>query len=105
LIEEMGDVLAALAFFDEENLSQNESKAVSERLQKKLALFNQWHREQREGTERMMRSEALKIARRELLDDCMPIDVISYLEDLGFSSLEAEEIVDEAEAELAREEE
>jgi|GEM_PF-1915697 len=43
LVEEMGDVCAALAFVQCENLSVDEVRLVAERAEKKLALFNQWH--------------------------------------------------------------
>lgn len=43
LIEEMGDVLAAIAFFRAENLTFEETSSVADRTEQKLALFQKWH--------------------------------------------------------------
>ena len=43
LVEEMGDVYAALAFFLKENLSLAEQRDVAERAQNKITLFTEWH--------------------------------------------------------------
>jgi hypothetical protein len=43
LVEEIGDVTAAIAFFKGENLTLDESDAVEERHWKKLVLFREWH--------------------------------------------------------------
>lgn len=43
LVEELGDVYAALAFFTHHNLTAEEQRAVAERAQDKVALFGQWH--------------------------------------------------------------
>lgn len=46
LIEEIGDLSAAIVFFNIENLTLDEVRQVQERAEKKLALFRQWHAEQ-----------------------------------------------------------
>jgi NTP pyrophosphatase (non-canonical NTP hydrolase) len=46
LLDEMGDVYAALAFFSQHNLTPEEIAKVEDRLRAKLALFEQWHKEQ-----------------------------------------------------------
>jgi hypothetical protein len=43
LVEEIGDLSAALVFFKTENLTLDEVKQVAERAEKKVALFRQWH--------------------------------------------------------------
>lgn len=43
LVEEIGDVCAALLFFQAENLTLDEVKQVAERIEKKVVLFRQWH--------------------------------------------------------------
>jgi len=43
LIEEVGDVLAAIVFFMEHNLSDVEREAVMDRGEHKTDLFNEWH--------------------------------------------------------------
>lgn len=43
LIEEMGDVYAALTFFAEQNLSDDEQIAILERAQGKIETFEKWH--------------------------------------------------------------
>jgi hypothetical protein len=43
LVEEIGDLCAALVFFKTENLTLTETTQISERVEKKLALFRQWH--------------------------------------------------------------
>lgn len=45
LIEEMGDVYAALSFFEGHNLTEVEVERVADRTRKKLVLFEKWHRE------------------------------------------------------------
>src|SRR5580692_6487701 len=42
LVEEIGDVTAALLFFQEENL-EDVALDIIDRVQKKLVLFRQWH--------------------------------------------------------------
>jgi len=44
LVEEMGDVAAALVFFQTENLTRDEVLQIAYRAEKKLALFREWHR-------------------------------------------------------------
>ena len=46
LIEEIGDLRAALVFFQAENFTPDESQQVVERTEKKIALFRKWHRTQ-----------------------------------------------------------
>lgn len=43
LVEELGDLAAALGFFQTENLTIEETQQMFERATKKLALFKQWH--------------------------------------------------------------
>ena len=43
LIEEIGDVTAAIIFFQQKNFSAVEAMEVGVRIQKKLDLFNEWH--------------------------------------------------------------
>ena len=43
IIEEMGDLAAALVFFQTENLTLEEVKAVAVRCENKLAIFREWH--------------------------------------------------------------
>ena len=45
LIEEIGDLAAAVQFFEENNLKPEERAQIDARARKKLALFDQWHRE------------------------------------------------------------
>lgn len=45
LLEEVGDVYAALLFFKEMNLSHDEAEVAFLRAFQKLALFKQWHAE------------------------------------------------------------
>jgi NTP pyrophosphatase (non-canonical NTP hydrolase) len=42
LVEEIGDVVAALLFF-QHNLTATEGQQIAERAEKKLALFREWH--------------------------------------------------------------
>jgi NTP pyrophosphatase (non-canonical NTP hydrolase) len=42
LVEEIGDVVAALLFF-QHNLTAAEGQQIAERAEKKLALFREWH--------------------------------------------------------------
>lgn len=46
LVEEIGDVFAALEFFKTENMTNEEQQGVYDRATKKLALFRRWHEEQ-----------------------------------------------------------
>jgi hypothetical protein len=46
LINEIADVLAAVAFFTESNLSENEALKVTARANQKIELFRKWHSEQ-----------------------------------------------------------
>jgi NTP pyrophosphatase (non-canonical NTP hydrolase) len=43
LVEEIGDVYAALEFFIHHNLTDAESIAISQRLREKNAVFENWH--------------------------------------------------------------
>jgi hypothetical protein len=43
LIEEIGDVAGAIAFFVEKNLTETEECAVGDRAEQKMALFQKWH--------------------------------------------------------------
>lgn len=43
LIEELGDLVAALTFFGLHNLNDEEQDAVLERAEVKMALFEKWH--------------------------------------------------------------
>ena len=45
LIEELGDLCAAIVFFKTENLTLVETQQIAERVEKKLALFRQWHKD------------------------------------------------------------
>lgn len=45
LVEELGDLLAAIAFFGEQNLTAEEKERITERTEKKYARFEQWQRE------------------------------------------------------------
>ena len=47
LIEEMGDLTAALMFFTTENLTDSEQRQIVERTKKKRDLFRQWHADPR----------------------------------------------------------
>lgn len=44
LVEEMADVLAAIQFVGEHNLSKRERKSIAIRVQKKLQRFEKWHK-------------------------------------------------------------
>jgi hypothetical protein len=44
LIEEIGDLSAALVFFQRENLTKNETLRVVQRCELKLDLFKKWHK-------------------------------------------------------------
>lgn len=46
LVEEIGDVRAALAFFVEENITEREIEFIEQRSFDKLELFRKWHTEQ-----------------------------------------------------------
>lgn len=43
LVEEIGDLTAALVFFKTENLTADEEQQIDERARKKCDLFRQWH--------------------------------------------------------------
>jgi hypothetical protein len=43
LIEELGDLVAAILFFQSENLTQDEGLQIAEQTAKKLAIFRRWH--------------------------------------------------------------
>lgn len=43
LVQEVGDVLAAIGFFRQHNLTIEESVRVSERVEAKIGAFNRWH--------------------------------------------------------------
>jgi NTP pyrophosphatase (non-canonical NTP hydrolase) len=43
MIEELGDVAGAIAFFVEKNLTVTEECAVGDRAEQKMALFREWH--------------------------------------------------------------
>lgn len=45
LLEEIGDLLAALDFFEIVNLTPTEALQISDRKARKLALFHQWHKD------------------------------------------------------------
>jgi len=45
-VEEIGDVLAAIVFFFERNMTVEERVAIDRRYRSKLALFEKWHTEQ-----------------------------------------------------------
>lgn len=45
LVEEFGDLLAAIHFFRFKNLTEAENVAIAERLNAKLDLYNKWHSE------------------------------------------------------------
>jgi len=45
LVEELGDLSAALIFFQSENMTPDELLEIVERAEKKLTLFRQWHKE------------------------------------------------------------
>jgi hypothetical protein len=45
LVEELGDLSAALIFFKSENMTHDELLEIAERAEKKLALFRQWHKD------------------------------------------------------------
>jgi NTP pyrophosphatase (non-canonical NTP hydrolase) len=55
LIEELGDVSGALAFFMEKNLTDEESGAMLDRGKKKLELFREWHAENARPVEEFRR--------------------------------------------------
>jgi NTP pyrophosphatase (non-canonical NTP hydrolase) len=42
-IEELGDLLAAIAFFGEQNLTEDEREEVLARMEKKMERFAKWH--------------------------------------------------------------
>lgn len=44
LVEEIGDLSAAIVFFNTMNLTLDEVRQVAERADKKLALFREWQR-------------------------------------------------------------
>ena len=46
MIEEIGDVYAALDFFVETNLSDDDQDTIARRMANKFGLFKQWHTEQ-----------------------------------------------------------
>jgi hypothetical protein len=46
LIEEIGDLYAALSFFMRHNLTPEDRLKIAERAQQKAALFEQWHKDQ-----------------------------------------------------------
>jgi NTP pyrophosphatase (non-canonical NTP hydrolase) len=43
LIEEIADVIAAVRFFQEVNMTDAERSKIAERVERKFALFQQWH--------------------------------------------------------------
>jgi hypothetical protein len=45
LVEEIGDLSAALAFFKTENCTLDEVRQIGMQAEKKLALFRQWHKD------------------------------------------------------------
>ena len=45
LVEEIGDLKAAIAFFQTLNLTEEENQQMAERIKKKLVLFQKWHEE------------------------------------------------------------
>ena len=45
LIEEMADVIAAIEFFGEKNLTQDELSALLDRAEMKVNRFQTWHRD------------------------------------------------------------
>lgn len=45
LVEEIGDLAAAVEFFESHNLTEEERKLIDGRTVKKLMLFEKWHRE------------------------------------------------------------
>jgi hypothetical protein len=45
LVEEIGDLRAALSFFQEFNMTPEENNAVAERIGKKIVLFMKWQAE------------------------------------------------------------
>lgn len=45
LLEEAGDLLAAIHFFRFQNLSDEENIAIAQRMDHKLELFMKWHRD------------------------------------------------------------
>lgn len=45
LVEEIGDLRAALSFFQEMNMTEEEKDRVGERIKKKITLFTKWHME------------------------------------------------------------
>lgn len=47
LIEEIGDLLAAIHFFRAKNLSEQENEEIQKRLDNKLELFMTWHRQEK----------------------------------------------------------
>jgi hypothetical protein len=44
LVEEIGDLQAALVFFEENNMTESERDQIAERGIKKVQLFEKWHR-------------------------------------------------------------
>lgn len=44
LVEEIGDLSAALVFFQTENLTVDEVRQMGDRVGEKLALFREWHK-------------------------------------------------------------
>lgn len=46
LIDELGDVMAALSLFSKLNMTDEERNAIDERASQKLALFERWQKEQ-----------------------------------------------------------
>lgn len=52
LIEEIGDLLAALEFFQEKNFSASERALVCERAIEKFKRFSEWNRNQVKATRR-----------------------------------------------------
>lgn len=50
LVEELGDVLAAIGFFSLSNLSEQELDDMTDRTEAKLQLFEKWHDGQQKAT-------------------------------------------------------
>ena len=55
IVEEAGDLLAAIQFFRQHNLTTEENEAIAQRCAQKHVLFEKWHQEQR-TTERTMKN-------------------------------------------------
>ncbi len=46
LVDEIADVVAAARFFVSENMTEEETRFIAERIEHKLATFRKWHAEQ-----------------------------------------------------------